>query len=141
MTTFDNSAAFKYGWGARMRSDTTQYMAMMPQKNGSTGACIRNTSSRNISQVTPVGLIISAYDGTNTVNYKDGVKETYADSPSAPNISCDFLSGARNSATTSGGINPNSPSSISKCNLDFKLDRIDDTDEANLRAAVITLTT
>jgi hypothetical protein len=126
-----------YSFGARTNASTENFIQIVPQKNATTGGTLWYSSiNRNIPTTTMKGLLIVTQNGTQNINYKDGVKTAYTHTPIAPDISTTFLSAARNGAIVSGGITAGGNNTFSAQSLEFKMDTVSDTDAANLLAAI-----
>jgi hypothetical protein len=124
-----------YSNGMRTHATTaTSQLSHQPFSAASTGQ--RAHSSGNIAwtSTTHAGLIMSTYDGTNSVVYKNGTKTSNSTTPVVPNIGANRLIFNTNSATTTGGVTPSVAGYYTRyIAADFLFDRFNDTDESTFR--------
>jgi hypothetical protein len=96
-------AVSMYVYGARGNaSSSTTGQAIKPLSTGSAGTRIGYNVSDSFSSVTHKGLYVHTQNSTQSIMYKDGVKDVAARTPVAPDISDEILFLTRNTDAAGG---------------------------------------
>lgn len=138
---WDSVALTSFSHGMRMNSAGTASFAHYPKYDASLGYFYHSTGSTSFSNTTShEGIYTLTYNGTQSVIYRDGVKTTVTNSPSAPNISINRFILSLNNAASSGGTTPTTFYDRFVWG-DFLFDRFTDADESALRTILNTYKT
>lgn len=122
-------STFSSGFDLTLAGATDNYIATIPFYAEGLGSHRRGTTgNQSFTSNSHNGLLVSTYDGTNAVVYKDGTKTSEAVTPAVPNNSINrFILAANNDGSAVVRY-------ARLVSADFLFDRFNDADEALFRS-------
>lgn len=135
---YSNRGLARLAWGQNTRADGANGNYVYPFYTDNKLYGRHYAPENNFANTDHRGLYIETYDGTNHVVYKDGTKNSFAETTVAPNISTNRLILTTNLATTTGATTVPADMYTNFISFQFFMDRINDADEATLRGILNT---
>lgn len=128
-------------YGVRGDAGATTLHYLTPGVGASTGQRLHYVgSSTNFSSANHKALYVHTHDGTNSNVYRDGVKDSDAQTPIAPTITAPYFILCRNNSGINGGSTPTGYYTLYVSYV-FAFDRFSDSDESTLRGLLNTYKT
>lgn len=128
-------------YGVRGDASATSLHYLSPGVGGSAGQRLHYVgTATTFSSANHKALYIHTHDGTNSNVYRDGVKDSDAQTPVAPTITAPYFILCRNNSGINGGSTPTGYYTLYVSYV-FAFDRFSDSDESTLRGLLNTYKT